>query len=111
LAIGSFHCRFARGAHGCVDRRGPREALFQTLLCPYVCNRRLLESLVEIAHRRGTPATSADALEGLAVVPGSLACNLGRFGFLPCAAARQAPAPLGERGKALPATGLRPGIA
>jgi hypothetical protein len=50
-----------------------------------------LEIAIEIAHGRGTPATSADVLDGLAVVPGSPAHTmLGRLGFVPCAAAREA---------------------
>jgi hypothetical protein len=50
-----------------------------------------LELAIEIAHRRLTPATSADVLDGLAVIPGSLAHTiLGRLGYVPCEAARQA---------------------
>jgi hypothetical protein len=50
-----------------------------------------LEIAIEIAHRRGTPATSADVLDGLAIVPGSLAFTvLARLGYVPCGAARQA---------------------
>jgi len=50
-----------------------------------------LELAIEIAHRRGTPATSADVLDGLAVVPGSLAHTiLSRLRYVPCEAAHEA---------------------